>query len=507
MYIKIYIMPIVRKYKLEIIVFIGGAVVMILELVGSRILAPYLGTSIIVWTSLIGIILASLSLGYFWGGKLADKSPNYKTLSLIILISGLLITVIALIKSPFLFFLQKNVEDLRVGSVLATLILFSPPSVTLGMISPYAIRLKIKNLKTSGETAGSIYAVSTAGSIFGTFLAGFYLIATFGNTKILYILSVVLVLTSLFSYAKVGKGRTTLLFLTIYLLFFADYFDPLFKPNLVLDKDTLYNRVWIYESKDSDTDRPILSLMTDVKGRQSSMFLDKDDNLAIEYSKYFRLFKYFNPTSKRILMIGGGAYSYPKDFLKNNPDLQIDVVELDPEITLLAKKYFNLKDNPRLTIYHQDGRVFLNRTKERYDVVMVDAYQSSLASPYQLTTKEAAEEIYKLLVNNGVIIMNIISSIDGEYGKFLRAEYATYKSVFPQVYLFLASGQKGPLEPGNIMLVALKSPGKVDFSKDGGEYQSFLKNLWTDTVAIDVPILTDDFAPVEQYVAEILKGI
>lgn len=493
-----------QKYKLEIVAFIGGAVVMILELVGSRILAPYLGTSIIVWTSLIGIILASLSLGYYWGGKLADKNPSYKTLSFIVLISGFLVGLTSLIKTPVLNIIQNSNLDIRIGSIFATLILFSPASISLGMISPYAIRLKTRSVSKSGESAGSIYAVSTLGSIVGTFLAGFVLIATLGSSYILYILSATLLITSFFSYPDFGDKSFKIYLLTFLTIVTASFFDPLFKPNLVVDKDTLYNRVWIFEAKDPDAGRPILSLMTDAKGRQSSMFLDEDNDLAIEYTKYFRLFKYFNPTAKRILMIGGGAYSYPKDFLKKNPDLSIDVVELDPQITLLAKKYFNLKDNPRLTIYHQDGRIYLNKTEKRYDTVLIDAYQSSLAVPYQLTTKETAEKIYKLLYDKGVIFMNIIASIDGINGRFLRAEYATYKSVFPHVYLFLASNQKDPFELGNIMLVASKSQEKVDFSKGVEEYESLLKNLWTDEVAGDVSVLTDDFAPVEQYAAEVL---
>lgn len=493
-----------QKYKLEIIAFVGGAVVMILELVGSRILAPYLGTSIIVWTSLIGIILASLSLGYYWGGKLADKNPSYKTLSFIVLISGFLVGLTSLIKNPVLNIIQNSNLDIRIGSIFATLILFSPASISLGMISPYAIRLKTRSVSKSGQSAGSIYAVSTLGSIVGTFLAGFVLIATLGSTKILYILSATLLITSFFSYPDFSGKSLKIYLLTLLTIVTASFFDPLFKPNLVVDKDTLYNRAWIFEAKDPDTGRPILSLMTDAKGRQSSMFLDEDDDLAIEYTKYFRLFKYFNPTAQRILMIGGGAYSYPKDFLKKNPDLSIDVVELDPQITLLAKKYFNLKDNPRLTIYHQDGRIYLNKTEKRYDTVLIDAYQSSLTVPYQLTTKETAEKIYKLLNDKGVIFMNIIASIDGINGKFLRAEYVTYKSVFPQVYLFLASSQKDSFEPGNIILVALKSQEKVDFSKGVEEYESLLKNLWTDEVAGDVSVLTDDFAPVEQYAAEML---
>jgi len=496
-----------QKYKLEIIAFVGGAVVMVLELVGSRILAPYLGTSIIVWTSLIGIILASLSLGYWWGGKLADKNPNYKTFSSIVLTSGFLIALIALIKTPFLFFLQNNFDDLRKASVLATLILFAPPSVTLGMISPYAIRLKMKSIAKSGETAGSIFAVSTAGSIVGTFLAGFVLIATFGSTKILYILSVVLILTSLFTHEKVGKGKATLLFLVISTLFLADFFEPLFKPKLLVDKDTLYNRVWIYESQDPETKRPILSLVTDARGRQSSMFLDRDDELVIEYTKYYRLFEHFNPDARRVLMIGGGAYSYPKDFLKKKQDAKIDVVEIDPALTQLAKRYFNLKENLRLTIYHQDGRIFLNKTKNVYDAILMDAFHSSLAIPYQLTTKEVVKKIYDTLSDNGVLIMNVISAIEGGKGKFLRAQYYTYKRVFPQVYIFPVHDVENGYSVKNIMLVALKSSETPEFKSKDSQLNEFLANLWTREVEDDLPILTDEFAPVDQYMAEILREI
>lgn len=479
---------------------------MILELVGSRILAPYLGTSIIVWTSLIGIILASLSLGYWWGGRLADKSPNYKTFSLIILISGLLVGVVSLIKTPILYFLQKNFEDLRIGSVLATLVLFAPPSVSLGMISPYAIRLKMKSLKKSGETVGSIYAVSTAGSILGTFLAGFYLIAAFGSTKILYILSAVLVLTSLFAYGKVGRGRATLLFFAIFTLFLADYIEPLFKPKLLVDKDSLYNRILIYESQEPDTKKRVLNLMTEAKGRQSVMFLDSEE-LASEYTKYYRLFKHFNPQARRVLMIGGGAYSYPKDFLIKNPEGLIDVVELDPEITNFAKKYFRLKDDPRLTIYHQDGRTFLNTTETKYDAILTDAFYSSLAIPFQLTTKEVAQKFYDILSEDGVVIMNTISAIEGDMGKFLRAEYRTYKEIFPQVYLLPVYNVEDAYSVKNVMLIALKRKTAVPFTSEDDQLDEFLTHIWTKEIAQDMPILTDDFAPVEQYVAKILRGL
>ena len=202
-------------------------------------------------------------------------------------------------------------------------------------------------------------------------------------------------------------------------------------------------------------------------------------------------------------MIGGGAYSYPKDFLGNNREGSIDVVEIDPEITNLAFKYFNLEKNSRLRVYHLDGRIFLNKTEERYDAVLMDAFSSSSAIPFQLATKEVAQRIYEILSDEGVVIINTISSIEGNKGKFIRAEYYTFKSVFPQVYLFSVRGGGDGRLVGNIMLVALKSQKKPLFSSVDDQFNELLSHLWTKEVKKDMPILTDDFAPVEQYIAEI----
>lgn len=491
------------KYRLEIVAFIGGAAVMVLELVGSRILAPYLGTSIIVWTALIGIILASLSLGYFGGGKLADKNPDDKNFSLIILVSSLLVTFTALLKTPFLSYLGESVADLRVAAIVATLFLFAPASVALGMVTPYAVRLKIKSVAKSGITVGGIYAVSTIGSIAGTFSAGFYLIPFFGSTKILYLISAVLLITSVYASPKTFLKIKLLSILVFAVILGSLSPKPFFSPNVILDMDSLYNRIWILKAEDSEKREPILSLFTDAKSGQSSMYLNSDE-LVVGYTKYYRLFKHFNPGAKRALMIGGGAYSYPKDFLMMHPEGEIDVVELDPEITAVAREYFRLEDSPRLTIYHQDGRIFLNQARSKYDAIFLDAYRNSLAIPHQLTTKEAINKMHDLLNENGVVISNIVSAVEGEKGKFLRAEYLTYRQVFPQVYIFLVYGERDGFRVGNIMLVAFKSSREVQFTSENSEFDRYLKNVWTQGIEADVPILTDDYAPVEQYAIELL---
>lgn len=189
-----------KKINLEIVVFLCGAVVMAYEIIGSRILGPYVGTSMQVWSSIIGIMLLSLSIGYYSGGRIADRYPNYRTLALIIGGAGLFILVTLLFKGRLLVFLLHSIESIHVVSILSSLLLFSVPALLLGMVSPFAARLKIKDPKTSGATVGSLYALSTVGSIAGTFLAGFYLIPGYTLTSILLLLALTLLFVSAFVY-------------------------------------------------------------------------------------------------------------------------------------------------------------------------------------------------------------------------------------------------------------------------------------------------------------------
>lgn len=488
----------IYKYILEIAVFICGAVVMIFELIGSRILGPYFGTSIFVWSSLIGIILGSLSLGYYLGGKIADRKPNLNNLSLIIFLSSIFIGLTILIKDPLLVFLQANIADIKISSVFASLIIFLPASVLLGMVSPYAAKLKINSLNKSGSTVGNLYAISTAGSIVGTFLSGFYLIPQFGTNKLLIVLSMTLIVVSITLSAK-QLTKIKLLALIFFLLGWMtiNWYNFILEKNGFIDIDTAYNRVWIYNYEDVKTNK-LVKIMGINNENHSSMFLDSDE-LVNEYTKYYHLVKHFNPNFEKALMLGGAGYSYPKDYLLKYPESTIDVVEVDPMVTELAKKYFNLKESPRLNIYHEDGRVYLNTTQEKYDVIFGDAFASRYSLPYQLTTKEAVEKKYNILNNDGLVILNIISSLGGKRGQFLRAEYATYKSVFPQVYLFPVREPDNGSEVQNIILVALKSKINPTFNSNDLELNKYLQHLWKEEVDIDMPILTDDYAPVEYY--------
>jgi spermidine synthase len=495
----------IKNYILEIIVFICGAVVMMFELVGSRILGPYFGTSIFVWTSLMGIILGSLSLGYYLGGKIADKKPNVNVLSLIIFLSSLSIIITFLTKDIVISTLQNYILDIRVGSILGSVFLFLPTSLLLGMVSPYAVKLKLNNLNISGSTVGNLSAVSTMGSIFGTFLSGFYLIPKFGTNKLLIILAIILFLISLlFSIKKYIEIK--LLFLTTVIILFIslNIFNLKSEKRDVIDVDTAYNRVWIYDYIDSKTNMEA-RMMGVNNENHSSMYLHSNE-LANEYLKYYDLAEYFKPNFRKTLLLGGAGYSYPKYFLEKYTESTIDVVEIDSKITELARKYFRLKEDPRLTIYHEDGRVYLNRTKEKYDIIFGDAFGSHYSLPYQLTTKEAVQKKYDILNDDGIVILNIIGAIEGKKGKFLRAEYATYKSIFPNVYLFLTDNLNDGKIVQNVILVALKSTNYINFKLNTTDenISKYLNNLWKKEIVLDVPILTDDYAPVDSYMWDMI---
>jgi spermidine synthase len=388
---------------------------------------------------------------------------------------------------------------LRSRAFLASLLLLSPPSILLGIVTPYATRLKLANIETSGRVIGNLYAFSAIGSIFGTFLAGFYLIAWLGLTKILFLLSLILILFSIFGFGeKLSKSRTTLVAL-IFLASVGQHVNQGYaEAKGFIDLDTEYNRIIIKEDKTADQ-RPIRTMS--IAGELNSAMFLKSNDLVLPYTEYYRLAKHFALKIESALMIGAGGYSYPKDFLASFPKATMDVVEIDPKITELARKYFNLKDNPRLTIFHEDGRTFLNGSKKTYDAIYVDAFSSFFAIPYELTTEESVRHIYRLLNDQGVVLVNIVSSLDGPKSKFLTAEYQTFREVFPQVYLFPTDDKNNATKTQSIMLVAMKSNDPPSLNSEDAELTHYLTHFWAGVLDKNAPILTDDFTPVDQYVA------
>ena len=476
---------------------------MVLELVGSRLLSPYMGTSIIVWTSLIGIILASLSVGYWWGGAISDRNPNVKTFSRIIFSAAVLVFVMNIGKAYLLSFIQEHVSDIRIGTVIAAILLFAPPSILLGMVSPYAVRLKMHDVSTSGSTVGRLYAISTIGSIFGTFLAGFFLISYFGSTDVIFLLSGILLLTSILAQWRSGLKTKMAMLLFILILPRFSAIAALQNPkNLqeLIDVDTQYSRIWIYDLIDKESRRPLRSMSTGPGTSQSTMYLDMESDLYSKYFEFFDIIGAIKADPKKALMIGGAAYVYPRHFLATFPETKMDVVEIDPKLIALAKKHFNLRDDPRLTVYHEDGRSFLNKTQNKYDVIFGDAYKADAGIPHQLTTREAVQKMHDALISDGVVLLNIFSIEPPLQSDFLRVEYKTFQSVFSQVYVFKVDQAKNINDARqSIILMAIKSDDPSFANPSDSALFGYMDHLISDPLETDLPILTDEFAPVDHY--------
>ncbi|MHC1743447.1 MAG: fused MFS/spermidine synthase [Syntrophobacteraceae bacterium] len=488
---------------LELIVFACGAAVMILEMVGARIVAPYLGSSIVVWTALIGTILASLSVGYWWGGKIADRKPNAKAFSIILLLSGVSVALLALAKAMILDFWDVAALPVQLGATAFNLALFAPSTVCLGMVSPYAVRLKLSSVEQAGSTAGRLYAISTFGSIMGTFVAGFYLIATFGSTAILLGLSLSLVLLSILASEANRKRKASVLLVPVLFFILCSVYEEQLSRSGFYDLDTSYNRVLVFQSKDDRTDRPTRAMATTPRYVHSSMYLDDPQKLVLRYTRFFTLAEYWRPRMTRALVLGGGAYSFPRYLLSRHPQLHMDVVELDPGVTDIARRFFHLEDMPGLRIHHEDARTFINRDQEPYDVIFMDVFNSQYSVPFHLTTLETVTRLHGLLKEDGIVIMNAISAIEGPLGRFLRAEAATYRAVFKQVHLYPLFAAADGARKQNVLLVATKSEDELPTSPPDDELAGYLAGRWRQPLETDVPVLTDDYAPVEVYVAGI----
>ena len=488
------------KTRLEWIVFICGACVMVLEMVGSRLMAPYLGTSLFVWTSLIGVILGCLSLGYWFGGLLADRKPEMKTLSGVIFFAGVSVSAVALAGDPVLYLIQSSLVDVRIGAVIATLILFGAPSTLLGIVSPYAVRLKLSRVESGGSAVGGLYALSTLGSIVGTFLAGFFLLSFFSHRVILFLISLTLIFLAM-TVANSRWGRLSCLM--AFILVSGSSFLPPFVQSVMgqgfVETQSAYNRIWVYNAFLEG--RPIRVLQVN-DANDSAMYTNSDE-LALVYTRYFRMAGHFHPQIDHALMIGGGAYSYPKYFLKEFPLATMDVVEIDPKLTQIAEQHFSLQTQDRLHIFHEDARTFLNTTKSRYNVIFGDVYMS-YSVPFHLTTKEAIQKIQERLNDNGLFIMNVISSVEGDNGRFLRALIKTLDGSFKQVLVFAVDDPEDGARPQNLIVLAFKTKEKRKFFSDDPEMNHFLSHIWTRDILRDMPVLTDALAPVERYTARLV---
>ena len=482
-----------KKYKLEIIVFLSGAIGMGLELIAARVLSPYVGSSNVVWTSIIGIILVSMSLGYWLGGKKADKEASGNVLSRLLLGSALFTSIIPLLETIVVKEFAGIVSNLIVAAILCAIIVFSIPSFILAMISPFAVKMKSMQETEIGSLSGRISSLSTIGSITGTFLMGFVLIPNIVVTNINIGITILLVVMSILARDDINKkyisSTISLVVVMIILIFIGKWVFKLANPEILVDTDSQYSRIWVKQVNTAKTTYKTLQVDTGLES-----YIDTETGeMGAMYLRYYDLFEYLNKDAKSTLMIGGAAYTYPIHYLQKYEDKTIDVVEIDEKMTQIAEEQFglNTKDE-RLKIYTQDGRSYLNYSENKYDTILIDAFKG-LNAPFELTTYEALIHAKNMLNDNGIVLTNIISSLEGEDADFIKYEYATYKAVFDDVKIFQVQ-DRDYTESQNLILVGIKGNPQINEDKYE-EYKNYL-NMEITNFKTGKNIVTDDFAPI-----------
>ena len=505
-------MDFLRRNILLAVVFITGACVLILEVVAVRLLSPFFGNTIFTVSSVLSVILAALSLGYYIGGRVADRHPSTRWFFGIILASGLGVLFMQLMTSSLLP-LFSALFSLVYGPLVSALFLFFVPSFLLGMLSPYAITLQHARLPTLGigSISGKVFFWSTLGSIFGSLAAGFYLIPRFGVDHIFIGVGGVLVLVGLAPLPFRGFRRSSFVLLLGIVLFAAIVIGTslrAYADGILYSRHGVYENLLIFDGEYEG--RPARFFQQD-HSASAAMFLDSDE-LVYDYTKYYALYALLTPHARDTLVIGGGGYSVPKVLLKELPEARVVVAEIEPSLLDLGKRYFRVPDDPRLENYAEDGRRLLQQSDATYDFIFGDAYSSILSVPAHLTTREFFSLVYDRLNPEGAIVINISGSLLRTAPSFVLSDMRTLQSVFPRSYFFAARGAHFS-DIQNIIFVGHKSDRFIDFTDS--DVHPVLDTLDLPNAYIDMdrfelssyPIFTDRYSPASYFISKVIRAV
>jgi spermidine synthase len=533
--------------KANIVVFIASFCTLVIELVAGRIMAPYVGVSLYTWTSIIGVVLAGISIGAYVGGLVADRYPQPSTLGWLLFLSGLGAFSI----SPLTNLIggAEFQTSLMVRILLITAIIFFVPSCLLGMISPVVVKLTLNNLEKTGNVVGKIYAFSTLGSILGTFATGFFLISWMGTRNILLTMGLILIVAApifggfffrkkalmlfllflcltlilpvlgLYGYAAIQPGQIVLPPSPLQSL--GTVYEYAFKPpsdaSTYFFTESNYYTIKVKRDNRNGEDAPLETLVLD---HLIHSYNDLKDPFHLEY-EYERIYEEVvrwqagKRNSLNALFLGGGGYTLPRLIDARYPHADIDVVEIDPEVTRVGLEYLGVSQAKHIRSFNEDARWFIMNSKQKgkYDFVFGDAF-NDLSIPYHLTTKEFALQLKSLMKPDGLLMANVIDSF--KKGLFMPAYIRTLEEVFGKgnVHLLTLGGDYDAM--GISTHVVLASPGKLDLDNfvatlqgNGKEemnahvmpsdrLQQYLKERPT-------VILTDDYVPVDNLIAPIFE--
>jgi len=496
---------------LHVAAFMSGFVTMALEMLIGRTFIPFFGGTIYTWGALISVFLTGMTLGYMLGGKAADRWPEIPIVAALFLAAAATVVIVPVYGEDAINRILDSIDDMRYAALLAALMLACLPAALYAAISPYCVRLLLDRRDHSGTISGRLSGLATAGSIAGTLGTSFFFIPSLGVRMIYGLLAgasifIGLILLAI-GFAGYGQPRSkkrpvieSIVLCAALVMAGASSGTRAQSPSVMMLRDgqiekvdSEYNTIFV------EKQGPLISLNFGYRQNrytESVIDLQHRDELVVTYTRYMTAsLAYQQGPLKRIALVGLGGGRTISYLVASLPGVVADVAELDPAVISLAKKYFGVDSTDRLHIHNRDGRVFLNQSKDKYDVILLDAYRGPFV-PFHLTTQEFYRLVKSRLSEGGVVAQNVEPST-----MFFDSAYATMKSVFDQVDAIEASG--------NVVLIGYAGPklSSQDLARKAAAAQDRLKMRYDlrelvkarrdVTIAADAKVLTDDFAPVE----------
>jgi spermidine synthase len=446
------------RVLLALLVFVVGASSLGVEIAAARLLAPYFGASTVVWANTIGVVLVALSVGYWFGGRYADRHPHLRGLCLLVLLAAVLIALVPFAARPFLGFSVDAFDTVSVGgfagSLFGVLILVAVPVTLLGAAAPWAVRLAVGEVGNSGEVVGRLYAISTAGSLLGTMLSALLLIPLLGTQRTFLVFAVALALV-----AMIGVGARAVIVPLGLLAVLAAPVGTIkgdADGRVLFEAETTHQYARVIERDDGTR---VLELN---EGQAVHSLYRPGSYLTGDYWDGHLVL----PTAaaarppRRIAILGNAGGTVARSFGHFFPRTAVDAVEIDAELTELGRRYLDLR-NPRMRTFSEDARPWLKRSEGGYDEIMVDAYRQPYI-PFYLATREFFELTRERLAPGGLVIVNV-GHPEGAH-ELERVLGRTMAAAFPRVLRY-------PIEDTNTLLVA----GEGSFS--GGRLRANLETL------------------------------
>jgi spermidine synthase len=490
---------------LGLVCFLAGAAIMVIEISAFRLLAPYFGNTVFTSTALIGVILVAFSVGGYLGGWLADRKMALDLIGWLLAGAAVLTLFIPALHAAFS--LRLSAGGVISGPVMISLILFSVPGVLLGAVSPASVRFYSLADKDShiGASAGTISMLGSLGSFVGTFFSGFFLLPSFGVKSIFLAAGLVLLLLAAAAFVMARnslKQQLPIVLSGLLAGFIGWQSQPQAMKDVIYEHESVYHHIRVLENGEKPYRYRVLMLDSTQEGGMNA----DTGELTLPYQEYWKL-ALLRESEKvnSALFIGAGAFGMPENVSRDFPEASVDVVEIDPQVIEVGKKFFKLDEHPKVKAHAADARRFLNLAGDKqWDLVFGDAYNGRHAIPSHLATQEFFQQIADHLTPDGVYIMNIIASVNGPQSELTAGILSTLRNVFPHIQVFGVGGR--PDQTQNVILLCGRQdlrPRFMDRYFARGSWQQRLTSRLIPTGQLPKPRLafTDDYNPVDAIIA------